>query len=253
MGHLVRRGHQQAAVETKVKRAQQTPRQQCLEPSNRRGSNRLPMVVTYHPLLPNLSAILRSHHPLLLSSERLARSNPEPPLISFRRPPNLRDLLVHARLSPPSTTTTLATGTSPCGGRGCKTCGIILPNNATLASHKTGKQFTLSFRATCKTADVVYLLQCAKCGMQYVGETGQPLHMRINGHRGDISNKRLDNKPVAQHFCTQPHHTIHHMQVAILDVLGRGDSVLRKIHESRRIREFGTAQPYGMNFRIDSL
>ena len=26
-----------------------------------------------------------------------------------------------------------------------------------------------------------------------------------------------------------------------------------EIHESRRIREFGTAQPYGMNFRIDSL
>ena len=77
--------------------------------------------------------------------------------------------------------------------------------------------------------------------------------MRINGHRGDISNKRLDNKPVAQYFCTQPDHTIHHMQVAILDVLGRDDPVLWKIHESRRIREYGTAQPYGMKFGIDSL
>ena len=94
--------------------------------------------------------------PRMMSNQNLARSNPEPPLIAFRRPPNLRNLLVHARLSPPSTTTTLATGTSPCGGRGCKTRGIILPNNTTLASHKTGKQFTLSFRATCKTPDVVY-------------------------------------------------------------------------------------------------
>ena len=35
--------------------------------------------------------------------------------------------------------------------------------------------------------------------MQYVDETENALHIRMNGHRSDITTKKLD-KPVAVHF-----------------------------------------------------
>ena len=58
---------------------------------------------------------------------------------------------------------------------------------------------TVASTATCNTSDIVYLLECRGCGLRYVGETGQVLHQRVDGHRGDISKRRLDNKPVSQH------------------------------------------------------
>ena len=45
-------------------------------------------------------------------------------------------------------------------------------------------------RVTCKSSNVIYLIQCAPCRQQYVGETGQPLHARMNNHRADITQKR---------------------------------------------------------------
>ena len=41
----------------------------------------------------------------------------------------------------------------------------------------------------CTTRYVIYLITCRKCGVQYVGETSQKLHERVNGHRVAIRAK----------------------------------------------------------------
>ena len=46
------------------------------------------------------------------------------------------------------------------------------------------------------------MISCDKCNMQYVGETENALHIRMNGHWSDITTKKLD-KPVAAHFKQQ--------------------------------------------------
>ena len=46
---------------------------------------------------------------------------------------------------------------------------------------------------------------CRRCGLQYVGETSQPLHMRVNGHRYDITHQRTEESPVAEHFNSGAH------------------------------------------------
>ena len=60
-----------------------------------------------------------------------------------------------------------------------------------------GVKTMLSF--TCKTRNLIYLIQCRKCGLQCVGETANPFHIRMNGHRSDINTRKTD-KPVAPHF-----------------------------------------------------
>ena len=47
--------------------------------------------------------------------------------------------------------------------------------------------------------------------MQYVGETENALHIRMNGHQSDITMKMLD-KPVATHF-NQPDHSLDDLRV----------------------------------------
>ena len=90
------------------------------------------------------------------------------------------------------------------------------------------------------------------CGLQYVDQTGQPLHNRMNGHRFCIAHGRINESPVAAHF-TSEGHTEMDMLVMIIDRCWREDAILRKIRESRWIRTLDTAWPSGMNYRTYSL
>ena len=94
----------------------------------------------------------------------------------------------------------------------------ILRTTAEFTSHSTGQQYQLKTTASCKTMNVVYIIQCKKCGQQYVGETTQALHCRMNNHRADIIHKKIENKPVAVHFSTQ-RHSVEDLEVMVIDRL----------------------------------
>ena len=85
-----------------------------------------------------------------------------------------------------------------------------------------------------------------------VGETGQQLHRKINSHRFDITQRRTEESPVAEHFNGKGH-TLADMTVVAIDQLYSHDSCLCKIWESRWIRTLRTSQPFRMNLRVDSL
>ena len=108
------------------------------------------------------------------------------------------------------------------------------------------------FAASCKSSEIVYLITCRRCGQQYVGKTGQPLHRRINSHQSDIKQSRTEESPVAEHFNSEGH-TLADMTVVAIDQLYSHDSCLCKIRESRWIRTLWTSHPFGINFRVDSL
>ena len=122
----------------------------------------------------------------------------------------------------------------------------------TFVSNTTGERFTIKTHASCKTLNVIYLIECRRCGLQYVGETGQPLHCRMNGYRFDIVHGRVEESPVAAHFYSSGH-TEADVTIMAIDKLCRNDVILRKIRESRWIRTLGSSWPKGMNLRTDGL
>ena len=143
----------------------------------------------------------KNHLPILHASERLQRAIQFPPLIAFHRPRNLKDLLVQAALQ---CTLREPPGNYRCRAPKCKTCPILESSNE-FSSLTTGQLFKLKTRASCKSSNVIYLITCRKCGLQYVGEMGQPLHLRVNGHRFDITHRRTDESPVSNHFNSRLH------------------------------------------------
>ena len=38
------------------------------------------------------------------------------------------------------------------------------------------------------------MIKCKKCGLQYVGETKNTLHIRMNGHHSDIKSRKTDKQ-----------------------------------------------------------
>ena len=140
------------------------------------------------------------------------------------------------------TVTSQANGNRICGG--CMTCDMMR-EEATFTSTTTGKRYDVIGFATCKTSNVVYLIQCALCNQQYVGMTTQPLHKRMNGHRSDIYNDR-NNGGVARHFCSDGH-TLDHFTVMVIEVLNDPSGV--RPREKYWIVELQTKYPNGMNLR----
>ena len=238
---LTNRGYEKSEVQQQIDRATNIERLQTLKASNRKTLERVPMVVTYHPDLPSLNKILRKHLPILHVSEKMRKAVPHPPLVSYRRPRNLNDLLVRALLKSPQQ---LHKGTHQCNRPRCKTC-MHIRTETKFGSTVTGETFLAKVTATCKTANVIYLMECRKCKKQYVGETENPLHLRINGHRSDF-HRKLPDKPVAVHF-NSPGHSFEDMTVMVIERMQLSDSAKRKLRESYWIHTLRSLSPHGLN------
>ena len=134
-------------------------------------------------------------------------------------------------------------GNSPCGRLRCKSCMHIRPG-ITFKSATTGEKFQARVTANCRTKNIVYLIECRKCQKQYIGETENPLHIRMNGHRSDYYRK-LPDKPVAEHF-NLIGHSFEDMLVMVIEQIMAG-SARRKQRESFWIHTLQTLAPDGLN------
>ena len=116
-------------------------------------------------------------------------------------PEESEDLLVRVALT--STPPELPAN-YPCGAPKCKTCPMLVSSDE-FSSHTSGQLFKMKSRASCKSSNVIYFITCRSCSLQYVGKTSQPLHLRVNGHRFDITHKRTDESPVSNHLNNGSH------------------------------------------------
>jgi hypothetical protein len=97
--HFVSRGHDTNHTLEAVDSARNMERSEALTYKSKEALFRVPFVTTYHPKLPPIGTILRKHWHFIESHSYLNSLFPEHPVIVFRRPRNLRDLLLHHRLS----------------------------------------------------------------------------------------------------------------------------------------------------------
>lgn len=115
----------------------------------------------------------------------------------------------------------------------------------------------------CHSSNVVYLITCLKCALQYVGETSQKLNERFAFHLTCLLHPekyafcKILNKHFNEGHCKGADYT-----VTILEKLpgngrnerGKMDFVMKKERKAREkhwIMKMRTAFPFGLNDRID--
>jgi hypothetical protein len=54
-----------------------------------------------------------------------------------------------------------------------------MQHSSSYTSKVTGKQYNILCTFNCKSANIIYILECSACGLQYVGESKQPFHKRL--------------------------------------------------------------------------
>ena len=149
--HLKRRGYNDTVIESGFSKASEINRNDLLEYKGKKINKRLPLALTYHPSLEQISGIVRHHWKEIEKSETLAKLFPEPPVVAFRRPKSNKDTLVRAAVSRPSSTVGQC---KPCGDKRCKCC-LQLRHAQLFHSKTTGKEYKIFCNVNCKTPNVV--------------------------------------------------------------------------------------------------
>ena len=128
----------------------------------------IPFITTFYPSLPHISNIIKKkHYNLLLSSNRYKKGFQHLPVVAFRRSLNLRDLFVTAKISSNSTNPQLPSGSFR-SGKNCSTCPYISHGLTSYTFSSTGEtRLIKSNRLTCDTKNLIYMIQCTRCNLQY--------------------------------------------------------------------------------------
>ena len=113
---------------------------------------------------------------------------------------------------------------------------------------------------SCCSSNIVYLISCSRCGVQYVGETSERLNLRMNNHRTALRAGK--NTLLTEHFTGEGGCCITHCTVQPIEqILPYGTDGIKftekelKRHRVDReafwIKELRTLTPYGLNDRLD--
>ena len=108
----------------------------------------------------------------------------------------------------------------------------------------------------CGTKNIIYLISCRKCAVQYVGETSQTLRSRFNNHRNRL--KQLCSLYLYHHFNSDSH-TLDDISIMPIEevVLEPGDSMTlpskRLQREEFWYRELCSVYPYGLNDNVKGV
>ncbi|XP_071792086.1 uncharacterized protein [Asterias amurensis] len=251
--HLVSRGHSSLAVHRAIQKVKARSRESVLSKGPKKQQSptgKVPFVVTFHPSLPPIRKITSSNHHILHTSDRLQRAVQEEPIVAFRRPPSLRDLIVRAEVPPinDDVNPPLPQGTFRCSNISkCIVCRQHIRESDSFTSNTGGTTHKTRGHVTCTTTNLIYLISCRVCGVQYIGETRTTLKRRFYGHRSTVKTQKLDT-PVGHHF-NLPNHSISDMILQGIEALGNHRETVRLSREKLWIRRLQTIQPHGLNIQ----
>ena len=170
-------------------------------------------------------------------------------MVAFRKPKSLSEYLVRASFR--SGSKDEVKGTSKCNSNRCRICNFLCLGRV-FRNNRTGKEFSINYDLNCNSRNVIYLITCSKCKIQYVGSTTTAFRTRFNNHKSRVNahvnlsseNKKKDDV-LYQHFHSQGHLGLEHMSVQLIDWV-KGERELRD-KEGQWTYKLGTLLPHGLN------
>ena len=170
----------------------------------------------YDPRLPNINSIIKKHFAVMSEDPYLGRVFASGCQVAYSRNRNLKDIICRARLYP---TISSRPRRERLGWHKCNSCITCTHsrNMTSFKSYATGEIINISQNLTCTDTNVIYCIQCDKCGMQYIGKTKNQFRTRMIQHRNSIGSS---TSSVALHFEKKGHSSHNFICFAIEKVLG---------------------------------
>ena len=257
-GYYLNRGYPFKSLKKHYKRAKAFSQDQLLETTQRKSVDTPVMVCQFNPSNPDISKLVRQNWNVIQNSEETSKIFTSKPLIGYRKLPNLRDILTSSTICyPPEIKPNSQKGIiTSCTRLGrCTYCPRIkkVDKITSFYSKKTYLCKNLPSKAciTCELSNLIYLISCKKCGLQYVGETKRPFRSRIYEHtRSVLIDDENRSTPVSRHY-SQKNHSVKDMEFSVLHWMGnetKSDATpRRRSQELYYIWLLPTLAPAGIN------
>ena len=249
--YLRRQGYPSRLIEGKFSKAFNLERKELLKPNSSQQKKKIvPLVLDYNPRLPDIAKIINKHSNLIYSSNFLqAAFLPKSLLPTFRRTKNLKELLAPSKFRPSGETLEQG-GCSKCSGR-CDLCKNYLVETNSFQSFVTGRTYAIKEKVSCTSSNVVYLVSCKKCNLQYVGSVTTEFKVRFRNHK---SHMRLGKKfcEVAVHF-NSSEHVLNDFEFIIIEQIRSNEAIEHKLlnREAYWTLQLRCLKPNGLNKRCE--
>ena len=255
---FMNRGYKEEVVSRAHNKAKGINRHNLLIKKKRHSTTQpRPYFVTQYSTAANkISRVIKDNWGIIESDPTLRMVFPEPPVISFKRAPTLRDKLVHNFLPPSKKESWLK---RPIGCFKCMNCPHCsnVDQTKTFMDLKTNKTYKINDFINCSTTFVIYRLTCTCPGVFYVGRTKRRLRDRLAEHKYAIRTNNMVY-PIARHF-----KDVHNSNDTLLRIIGiehvkpltRGGDRLRKLNQRETfwIHSLDALCAPGLNEDIDFM
>jgi len=120
---------------------------------------------------------------------------------------------------------------------------ILIKHIASLAPHII-QLINVNNLLICDSSDLMYLITCSRCNIQYIGETGTTLRRRFNAHRSCVSLNKETR--IGIHF-NSIIHNIRDLKVTPIESFSNNDKSKRLTREVYWQLILETIFPQGLN------
>ena len=213
--------------------------------------DRVCCVVDNHPAMGCLNQIFEQLQGIVGFSSEFAKVLKEKPLLSFRRPKNLKDHLVRSKLRREGNR---ENGMVKCNKKRCQVCNFIRQGDK-FRSSVTGKTYYVNHVFDCDSEGVrpIYLITCKKCGLQYVGNTVTTFRLRFNNHKSSMmrygkGQRGMGGQKLYAHFYTEGYEGLMDLEIQMMDIT---DVNRPNERESFWIEKLNTYCPSGLNLFLN--
>ena len=210
---FLNRGYPMDLLQNALLKAKSKDRQALLKPptsvpnTDKHLNNNLFAITTYQPGSTLLKQTIISNWDFLSRHKTTRDMHGMPITFGLRRPPNLRDVLVNARLTPIDVETDgqqTAKITPRCQKRDCQYCAK-LNKRGTITDHYSKRTYRTRYNVTCMSQNLIYCICCTRCNKFYVGQTKRQFRKRMYEHYRDIKTSN-PQKTLGCHFSTENSH-----------------------------------------------
>ena len=199
--------------------------------------------MTHHPKLKSMNKVILKYLDLLYTDKEVKRVFTPKPMISFQSARKQSSYLVRAKLYPTERTV----GSYNCGGKRSEVC-INVNETSTFTSTVTGETYIINHRFDCNKKCLVYLLNCNKSKMQYLGQSIDQNWSRWNNYKSDCRKHGQGHATIFvlfNHFCTAGHcGFLEDVSLTFIDKSDSSDPLKRKDYRKSTLK---TMAPFGLN------
>ena len=196
---LTRQGYPPKLIDASINKAKKIPKQQLCQQKRRNEDNEwlLVFVSTYNPRNPDIFKVIKETLHLSNASPEMKKALEGTKLINSRRqPPNPERTLTRAKFNfPAQVQTGNTTKTKSCNNGKCGICQVSFERNEVIFNNNS-TPFKIKETDDVLCWTIHYVIECAGCNKQYIGETGN-LRDQVRVHRQDIFTPYLRNQYVS--------------------------------------------------------